>query len=456
MPTPTIRIEVDAKRVFKQADGTFALKVQHSDFRGMALPTDLDPDDEVRIEVVLRGDNDVGDAPIALIWPDGHTSRGAASPAKKSTKGFEPKPLLADNLLMTKKPLPDVVPRKLRDRIKSSLLRSRKFVFDTQASERLGEVISDNPELLADYGEFIRLPFPTTWIEFDPHALMKGLGREDNRAEPDDRVGYLYDGNTVYVGASSDNGTEPLFMPYRYRMHMMMSNHDEQEMCRLFSMSRVQIDQFLWGSSFDKLDPTHRRALRHNHTMDFIMPDLPDGVYAPLLNGGGVGDMRNVLAAAMLLLRPSLTSVVSQRGPVKRTTSTLKGPRAFAAHTVVTVKLTPVRLRRQIIAAAKEAARAIRWHEVRAHYCHNDIAKKSSCVRNTIDQNPEKWIDVHLKGTAHPAFVDLMLLSHDWRQEEPDKWTCHDCAGKRWWREYPEGRGDAGVGVVTKYYEVKP
>jgi hypothetical protein len=357
---------------------------------------------------------------------------------------------------MTKKPLPNVVPRKLRDRLKSSLLRSRKFVFDTQASVRLGEVLLENPELLADYGEFIRLPFPTTWVEFDPHALMKGLGNVDNRAEPDDRVGYLYDGNTVYVGASADNDTEPLFMPYRYRMHMMMSHADEQEMCRLFTISRMSIDEFLWGSSYDRLDPTRRRALRQNHSMDFLMPDLPDGVYAPLLNGGGVGDLRNVLGAAMLLLRPSLTTVVSQRGPVKKPIAPLKGPRAFQAHTVVTVKLQVPRLRRQIIAAAREVQRATRWHEVRAHYCHNDLAKKSMCVRNTIDANPDKWIDAHFNGISHPAFIDLMLVAHDWREEEPNKWTCHDCGGKRWWREYPEGRGDAGVGVVTKHYHVTP
>lgn len=344
-------------------------------------------------------------------------------------------PVLSDELLFAKKSHLGAVPRKMQDAINAALRTSRAFVFDEAASYRVGEIASYMPDLIADQQEFARAPYPKTWIELDAHALIRamtdaGLDIHSDPASPlDAKLGFLYTERGIYTASMRDDA-EAGWSPFAYRPHQPMTHEQEQRFIHEFATSRMQIDQFFWGNAYDMLDPSRRRSLRNQHGFDILLEPnwhggKPGGLNQ-LLQGGGAGDLKVALCAALMLIRPSLTQVVATREPGRKMVH--HKPTTFIAHRVVTIKLAPDRLVRRIrVACKEERGRAkARWHEVRGHYCHNHRAKVAACI-------------------------------HDWEEVVPDRWTCRKgCGGKRAWRQYPEGRGSAEVGVVTKHYHVKP
>jgi hypothetical protein len=345
-------------------------------------------------------------------------------------------PTLSDQLLFTKHPfypLEEQIPRKIKERVTQAHRTSRIFVFDRAASFRVGEICSHQPELIAELQEFARNPFPNTFIEIDAEALIDAFHSAGLKTtalygvEKDTKLGFLFTDDAIYT-VSADGQGKVGWSPLVYNWHRPMTQDQEQRAQEEFGISRVTLDQFLWGNAYEQLDSIHRRSLRLENGLDFMMPvGWANGRLHPmssLLKGGGAGDLKVALAAILLLIRPNLTITVSTREAYKKLV--LGRPTTFLAHRVVTVKLSRPRLISRIKKAAKEDRGRIgtRWHEVRGHYVHSHRAKVSGCV-------------------------------HDWQELEPDKWECPLCAGKRSWRTYPEGKGNAGIGVITKHYEVR-
>jgi hypothetical protein len=345
-------------------------------------------------------------------------------------------PTLSDQLLFAKDafvPLEHHIPRKVKEQVKVAHRNSRVFVFDKAATYRVGEICSYQPDLIADLQEFARAPFPNTFIQLEAPTLIKcyhdaGLQTHHMLDAPEDKLlGFLYTPRGIYTATS--DGEKVSWSPLVYHWHNPMTHAQEQRAAEEFGVSRIVLDQFMWGNAYTQLDPTRRRALRAENGMDFMLPEgWAKGRLAPmssLLKGGGAGDLKVALAAVLLLIRPSLLETINVREAGRKL---VKGrPTTFLAHRVVTVKLS----RRSLVSRIKHAAKedrgrlGTRWHEVRGHYVHSHRAKVSGCI-------------------------------HDWRQQEPDKWECAGCGGKRSWRIYPEGKGDASIGVVTKHYVVQP
>lgn len=364
----------------------------------------------------------------------GTTSVSSKTLAEWGKRKTDLQPTLSDELMFARNAFLGAIPRKAQEAIRMAHRTSRAFVFDAAASYRLGEICSYLPDLIADQQEFARCPYPRTWIEVDQSAFSRalrdaGLELSDDTLTPaDDKFGFLITERGIYT-ASSNSESEPMWSPIVYRPHQPMTREQEERFCHDFGCTRIQIDAYLWGSAYGLLDPSRRRSLRYQHGVDNLIPAdrlREPGALHSMLAGSGSGDLKVALCAALLLIRPNMTVLREEREPGRRMVH--GRPTAFIAHRVVTIRLSADRLVSRIRRACKEdAGRArARWHEVRGHYMHNHRAKVAQC-------------------------------DHDWEEVEPLKWECRlGCGGRRSWRTYPEGRGDAGIGVVTKHYEVRP
>jgi hypothetical protein len=323
-------------------------------------------------------------------------------------KAHETQPTLSDAALFAKHPfwpLEDVIPRKIKERVTAAHRTSRVFVFDKAASYRVGELCANSPELIADLQEFARAPFPNTFIELDASQLIAAFHAgglktlEQHGLEKDSKLGFLFTPNAIYTVSMTESGKVG-WSPLIYKWHAPMTAEQERRAIEEMGISRVVLDQFLWGNVYDQLDHTQRRALRRENGLEFMMDDgwriEKRHPMAALLKGGGAGDLKVALCAMLLLIRPNLTITVSTRSAQKKLV--LGRPTTFLAHRVVTVKITPERMIKRIKAAAKADRGRIgtRWHEVRGHYVHSHRAKVSGCA-------------------------------HDWREVEPDKWECPVC-----------------------------
>jgi hypothetical protein len=355
-------------------------------------------------------------------------------PPSQATSAVQP--TLSDQLLFAKNAHLPAIPRKVAEAITQAHRASRVFVFDRAASYRVGELCAYSPDLIADNQEFARCPYPRTFIQLDANALLDAManaGLEVSRTHvsaPDETLGFLFTERGIYTAASHMTDAKQAqagWTPFAYRPHQPMTQEQERRFMHEFGVPVVQvIDRFFWGSSYDTLgSPSHRRALRANNGLDVLLPEGWDGgrraPLASLLSGGGAGDLKVALCAALLLIRPNLLVTKSEREAGRKLH--LGKPTTFLAHRVVTIKLDADRTVRRIRQACKEerGRSKARWHEVRGHYCHNHRAKVAECA-------------------------------HDWSEVSPLKWEClRGCGGMRWWRECPNGRGDASIGVVTKH-----
>jgi hypothetical protein len=465
-----VSIWVTPNRIRQDAEGRWVVDLEPSDFEGSVTPEQyakfdaLGQDARINVEVKVRGASPVPDGEeLYMVMPNnselGELARYAAPdqviikrprsvPApgellaalRRPTDrraGHEIVPTLSDALLFEKRPFVPEVPRKLQDAIARAHRASKAFVFDRAASYRVGELCAYMADLIADQQEFARCPYPQTFIELECSAFLDGLAdaglkvERDSMRTADEKFGFLITERSIYTAACGPTDTKrhedrPMWSPIIYRPHQPMTADQEERFCHETGTSRMIIDEFMWGSSYDTLDPTRRRSLRAQNGIDFMVPRQGERArMGNMLRGGGGGDLKVALCASLLLIRPNICSTIETREPGRKLV--MGRPTTFLAHRVVTVKLTPDQTVRKIRTACKEEAgrSRARWHEVRGHYCHNHKAKTASC-------------------------------EHDWREAEPLKWECHrGCGGKRAWRAYPNGKGDASLGVVTKHYAVK-
>jgi len=109
-------------------------------------------------------------------------------------------------------------------------------------------------------------------------------------------------------------------------------------------------------------------------------------------------------------------------------------PKPYMAHRTVHVAMDPVPLVRQFSHGVGEGG-VRRRHPVRGHYCTNLHARSGGCI--------------HQWQAAGEEWTPVAVAVGD----DPQRWVCSVCQGRRWWRA-DHARGDASVGWVNHTYRV--
>lgn len=299
------------------------------------------------------------------------------------------------------------------------LPKARRFLLNDEASHRLGEVIRDTEDLILEHHQFALPPYPVTYIEFNIDTMQRALGREVSSYDGpmDVQIGYLVSGLSVrsFVRASDGRHTIGPFILHKgdgLRGSMRLPEEIGHE-----RWARLCI--FL-GSSIHALP---NNELRATLLRDWALKPACKFKYTPEVCAGATGDLRNLFAILLLLNQPHIVNVT----PVARRTGLSRGKRmVYAAHSIVNIELGRRKNYRKLLQKGLPR-RSPRRHEVRGHFTH--WGTKDGCVH--------QW----------------PIMPSEAPKTGAPTWTCKLCGGKRTWREAFE-RGDAGVGFVTKEYDL--
>jgi hypothetical protein len=197
----------------------------------------------------------------------------------------------------------------------------------------------------------------------------------------------------------------------------------------------TQFDEFLWGSSYYRMDPALRSRLRELNSIapfsfaSHVSFELAELLLSQALLEGG-GELRTILALLLMLNRPTVTryeEVAAGRGWIRNKHV------PYMAHTAITIDLDAVPTMRLIGTEAGEGVPR-RRHEVRGHFCHDHTARDYLRIAGCIHDWQVTALDEKI-----PDF--------------PIRWECAACGGKRWWKHQHE-RGDASRGWVSHDYNV--
>jgi hypothetical protein len=331
-----------------------------------------------------------------------------------------------------------IVDKRVVGDIRGRVRSARRFVLDTAGSIRFGEIVRDIPDLIIREQKFARAPYHRTFIELDFRSFWETVNNKKATEGSDKRIGYFIDHDSAYN--ISDEGH---LMPFVYNLHDTWEVQDQLDFCSIVGTSRIGLDQFFWGSSYNVLSSDERIALRARHSVR-TLPTLGQYVLkekeilSTLVNEC-FADLRNIIGLLLLINRPSITTYVRDV-PHKR--GFVKGKLLpFMSYTEATIKIDPKPMLRTIGTSLGEAEKK-RRHEVRGSWCHDEAYRKgnmSNCIHNFI---------------PHPNYVanDSKFHFNETNEVERDNWLCNKCSGHRWWR-VEHIRGNAVVGFVGKDYK---
>jgi hypothetical protein len=366
-------------------------------------------------------------------------------------------PTLADNFVhWNPAKMLSPIPQKMIRRLQARARIAEKFVFDAEATQRVGDVLREVPELLIEQIEFARAPFDVTWIEYSGDAMKAAVTGEPidhNDPTRDIRVGVLVDHNRVNVVSlnawnlrTDRAGMSIGIMPFAYHLQTEWPLAEQIRFCDALHMTRMGIDAWFWGSCANKFIAAKQydlmRALRATTMAEALDPRIRDGGLDPrtahTLVESSAGDLKNVVALLLMLNQPSATQYV--RVPERRGWVAHK-PKPFMAYHNVKMTLAP---REQIVLLREGvgSGELRRRHRVRGHYCHDQTARDYARIAGCIHE----WVACDAEWTPAPRMAI----------DEREHWRCRVCDGKRWWRASHE-RGDAGKGFVHHPdYRVQP
>jgi len=326
--------------------------------------------------------------------------------------------------------------------MQNTLRLAEKFVFDTSASERVGLVLRDVPELLVEQIQFARPPFERCWIEYelDPiFALLNPDQVNPTDQTRDKKIGMLIDHNRILVISLTHSNLLSV-MPFAYHLNTEWTLRDQLDFCDKMKISRLQIDMWLWGAAGAKFlsegKTEYLRILRDTNMAEVLLPDQISFEQASRMISSTVGDFKNHVAILLMLNQPSLTQYVQvpqTRGWIRHK------PRPFMSYNTIHVALDPVPKIRLMYNSKEGPGSLRRRHRVRGHYCHNEAARKALIQHTCIhDWQPtdNEWTPI--KGEVG---------------DEIEHWFCGNCQGKRWWRE-EHRRGHYSEGEIEHTYEV--
>jgi hypothetical protein len=294
----------------------------------------------------------------------------------------------------------------------------------------------NHPEAIARDIDFAIPPFPQMYIEYPFPEFYETLTPDSIKVkdplpleDQDLDVGYFYDGPRVYVMSRTMGGvnnSHGMLLPLRFRLNQCFSFAEEQQLARSLARTRLDVDNFLWGSCYYRLmekgDHAAIRALRERHSCevwwgkDDIME--PQHILAHLLRTNA-GDLRSIVAFLLFLNRTRELQIVDEIPPAPGWVRAK--PRTLVRHNVIRIKLDPGPMLQRVF-KGRAAGGWKREHDVRGHFCAD--------------------------RTYHNAHHD-----HDMRELDHHHWKCFICGGTKWWRK-AHHRGSAKAGQVLTAYEV--
>lgn len=347
----------------------------------------------------------------------------------------KPKSTLADDLLNTK--TRSLISAAAHDRARYALNRAKLdgniFVLTESAAVKIGEAIRAYPEMLVEHGWFARTPFPTCWIEIPAPPFHEAIVPGTGTPEQDERVGYLFHNDTVYVGASNGKADGADFSPLVYNLHTPNTLEEQLEQAQTMKVSRMQLDNFYWGKTMSEgLDRATLRGLRDQHGFSIQCDERFRGKFegADWL-GFSAGEVRNIIGLLLMINQPS--GVLHTTAMPRRKTMTIRGTRVLMAHSVVTLNLDRRSKPSRLLQRPAGSHASPRWHEVMNHWCNDSVAR----TRGHSLDDPK----THGRGDH----------AHVWeKDDEKLVATCTICGGRRWRREMANGRGDRSKGTISQ------
>jgi hypothetical protein len=298
-------------------------------------------------------------------------------------------------------------------RMKSIAPQARCYVFDRDASFKLGQFIRTCADLIAEQIEFAIEPYPTTYVEVEIDAVIDGIGRAGSQAgkKADWKLGFLsHAGRTNTVVCSRDVADT---LAGVYGFSRIAKEWGDNLRSDLLDQQVLHV----LGSTYVDLTPEQRRNFAGRFVPMFYGDTSVALLQTKAVMDGHIGEAR-IYAAALLLLHQKKAIALTEK-PAYRTMYRGKS-RPFMAHNVVTITLdSPVQIRKAMSSGSGETRRA---HEVPAHYAHRH-------------------------GTRN--------CEHTWqkRGDEENHWDCTKCGRFRYMRRH-HMRGDASKGFVKKSYNV--
>lgn len=306
------------------------------------------------------------------------------------------------------------------------LLSVKRFTLEDGTAAYIGKALREQPRLVADGIDFAIPPFERMWVEFNFPPFFEAItGTRWDHTKGDRRLGFLLLGKAVYVGSEGPRVCG--FSPMRYRLDQPWTLAEELAMAERFGISRMQLDEFFWGSTGMRLRDQHNmnalRILRAHHSFDLLptKTHLTREQWQRFLFGAN-GDLRTIIASLIFLNRT--TSMQARREVPMQSGFVNRHPARLHAHTVIGLEIDPLpRLR--AICAGEGVWR--RLHDVRGHFCHDRTTRE-----------------------AHGC-------DHDWSEVDEMLWKCQRCMGKRWWRkEHRRGNIEKGHGTAEYSVGVSP
>ena len=295
--------------------------------------------------------------------------------------------------------------------LKSVALQARCYVFDLDASFKLGQFIRSCPDIIADQLEFAIDPYPTTYLEVEIDAVIDGIGRAPTGAgkKSDWKVGFLSHKEVVNTLVCNHDFVGALAGVYGFARVLREPFQDDD--------MRLRQAVHLLGSTFNDISDKQVKNFTDQFVTMYYGEKAMEQMASDEIMEGHMGEAR-IYAAALLLLHQKKAIALTEK-PAYRTMYRGKS-RPFMAHNVVTITLdSPVQIRKAMSLGSGETRRA---HEVPAHYAHRH-------------------------GTRN--------CEHTWqkREAEENHWDCTKCGRFRYMRRH-HMRGDASKGFVKKSYKV--
>lgn len=359
--------------------------------------------------------------------------------------------------------LDDVKPHEEQFPLTKSILRmapvARRYIFDAEASARVGEMLHDNLDLLIDNIEFARAPYPTTYIEIDFKAYYRAWRREEPSLTSDTKVGFLISGaNAIEIvkddGAFTPQGERPMAgmfgfsinRPQRIPPEVLFRGATNGPYESYRKEDQELSTEFMIKMSY-VLGGYRKVSSKGGGYMDLHIPLWGDKWSLPQIaqhfdiwpaysdtNGKtmvdaafmGSGDPVLLLACLLLLNQPAEYTTI-ERTPAGR--GIYRGKlKSFKEHNIVSVSLEQ---RQHIIRRWEHTDRASPLlHDVEGHWKNYNKSSRP-CEHN--------WEPLGTEMTS---------------SGQPKHYWCPRCFQRRTWTE-AFVRGDAERGVATKHYEVK-
>jgi hypothetical protein len=359
------------------------------------------------------------------------TARKMDDFVKNAGKDKKRKPLMIDRWLASSKDTA-VIERRVLGLVTNKIVTAKRFVFNDDAVDKMASVIREIPEAIAEAQQFAIPCFENMYVELDYTRLYQALTWDDPTALPgsDVTVGFLFVGPHVYGFFEGlydpADGIENGLLPIRYRMNRPFTVEEEQLWCEEFKIPRIQLDAFMWGSTYRRIDDSFRRTFRANHSWEWVANEKvtnPDTIASMLK--ACAGDIRNIITILLLLNQASGARYETIDVPHKQTVIKSK-PRTMLSHSIVRISIDPKPHLR--VLGGSHGGSWRREHDVRGHFCHDETSRN------------------HHYGNAGGHVPD-------WTEYGPNQWRCLKCGGLRWWRK-EHRRGHKEKGRVKESYEV--